>query len=279
MQCRLTMPSRSRKTDHCADCRLFRPLCVCGIIAETRAQLEGISTRLVVLMHVREVSLPTNTARLATTAVPGSELRLRGGLGEVMSTEGLVTPERQSLLLFPSDEAVELNPESVRQWEGRPLTLLVPDGSWRQARKAAVRISALQDIPRVKLPPGPPSRYRLRKEPNERSVSTFEAIARALGQLEGARGSAVQRALEELFELRIERTLWSRGLIPTAECRFPIPPEVFEAFHRAGSRGGEKAKALLEASRAEARERSGYAVVGPVAVDAAGTADGEGAGE
>lgn len=250
------MPSRSRKTDHCLDCRLFRPFCVCEIIAETRAKLAGVSTRVVILMHVREVSLPTNTARLATAAIPGSELRLRGVIGQEMSTVGLVEPERQSLLLFPSEDAIELNFESVKQWN-KPLTLIVPDGSWRQARKAAARIEGLSDLPRVKLPPGPPSRYRLRKEPNEHSVSTFEAIARALGQLEGVeRGPEVQHALEELFELRIERTLWARGMITTEECRFPIPPEVYETFSAAGARGGEKSKAMLALKRAEAREKA-----------------------
>jgi DTW domain-containing protein YfiP len=252
MHRRLTMPSRSRKTDHCLDCRLFRPFCVCEIIAETRLTLADVTTRVVVLMHVREVSLPTNTARLATAAIPGSELRLRGVIGQEMSTQGLIESERQSLLLYPSEDAIELNAEAVKQWD-KPLTLLVPDGSWRQARKAAGRIAGLSDLPRVKLPPGPPSRYRLRKEPNERSVSTFEAIARALGQLEGEkRGPLVQHALEELFELRIERTLWSRGVIPTEECRFPIPPKVFEAFAAAGARGGEKSKAMLAEARMKA---------------------------
>ena len=238
------MPSRSRKSDHCNRCRLFRPLCVCGIIAEMRPALASIQTRVVILMHVRELTLPTNTARLAENALPDCELRLRGGRDQPMPTEGLIVPERESVLLFPSDDAEVLTPEHAQG--PRPLTLIVPDGSWRQGRKVASREPAVKGLRRVKLPPGPPSRYLLRKEPNEQSVSTFEAIARALGVLGGPRdGPLVQAKLEELFDLRIERTLWSRGLVKAEDCRFPIPPEAFEAFRRAGMRGGENSQRLL----------------------------------
>jgi DTW domain-containing protein YfiP len=204
----------------------------------------------VILMHVREVTLPTNTARLATASLANSELRLRGALDQAMPTDGLVVPDRQSLFLYPSDEARELGPALL---DGRPVTLIVPDGSWRQARKVAAREPALAGIPQVRLPPGPPSRYRLRKEPNEHALSTFEAIARALGVLEG---SEVRKALEDLFDLRVERTLWSRGLLKAEECRFGIPPEAYEAFYRDGCRGGENAKKLLEAARAAAKPLS-----------------------
>lgn len=246
------MPSRSLKSDHCQECRLFRPLCVCGIITEMRPRLAELPTRVTILMHVREISLPTNTARLAEAALPNSEIRLRGARDLPMSTEGLVTPERQSILLYPSEEAVELTPEVVARWD-RPLNLIVPDGSWRQARKVASREPALHGIPQVKLPPGPPSNYRLRKEPNERSVSTFEAIARALGVIEGP---AVQTMLEDLFEMRVERTLWSRGLLKRDETRFGIPQEAFDKFHRDGCRGGEISKRMLEEARARAKVTS-----------------------
>ncbi len=207
-----------------------------------------MSTRVLMLMHVREVTLPTNTARLAVRALPDSEIRLRGGLDQRLNTDGFALPERQSLLLYPSDEAQELNAETLARFNGKPITLIVPDGSWRQARKVAVREPSLHGIPQVKLPAGPPSRYRLRKEPNEQSVSTFEAIARALGVIEGA---YAQRLLEDLFDMRVERTLWSRGMIKEEECRFGIPPEAYDAFYAAGCKGGEKAKRLLEEKRAQ----------------------------
>ena len=226
---------------------MFRPLCVCGIIAKTRLDLSQMRTHVVILMHVREVPLPTSTARLMVRALQNSEIRLRGVPDQPLKTEGLVVSERQSLLLYPSDEALELNAETLSRFD-RPITLIVPDGSWRQARKVAVREPSLHGLPQVKLPAGPPSRYRLRKEPNEQSVSTFEAIARALGIIEGA---AVQTQLEDLFDMRVERTLWSRGMLKEEECRFGIPQAAYDAFRVAGCRGGENAKRLLAERRAQ----------------------------
>jgi DTW domain-containing protein YfiP len=137
----------------------------------------SVQTRVIVLMHFTELKLTTNTARLASRALAGSEVRVRGRLDEPLSTEGIRELDRESLLLFPTDDAVELNPEFVASLEKR-VTLIVPDGSWRQARKTVSREPGLLNIRRVKLPLGRPSEYRLRNEPHAHSVCTFEAIAR-----------------------------------------------------------------------------------------------------
>jgi DTW domain-containing protein YfiP len=60
----------------------------------------------------------------------------------------------------------------------------------------------------VALPPGPPSRYDLRRPPGDGAVSTLEAVARALGLLEGV---AVERALLALLDAFIERTHRAAG--------------------------------------------------------------------
>jgi DTW domain-containing protein YfiP len=86
--------------------------------------------------------------------------------------------------------------------------MIVPDGSWRQASKARRRIPGLDAAECVTLPPGPPTRYRLRREPKDGGLATFEAIARVLGILESA---AVQAELEAFFERMVETTLATRG--------------------------------------------------------------------
>ena len=102
----------------------------------------------------------------------------------------------------------------------RPITLIVPDGTWRQASKVRQRMPGLADVPCVSLPPDAPTSYRLRAEFHEGRLATLEAIARALGILEGAH---VRTALEELFGIMVERTLWMRGLVRTEEVPGSIP--------------------------------------------------------
>src|SRR5690606_34413916 len=59
-----------------------------------------------------------------------------------------------------------------------------PDGSWRQAKRVAKREEALKDVQAVVLSDMRPSLYRLRRQVKEGRLCTFEAIARALGDLE-----------------------------------------------------------------------------------------------
>jgi len=163
-----------------------------------------IQTRIVILQHHREQNLSTNTARLAVLAVPGCQIRQRGIPELPLHTDDLT---QNSWLLYPSEDATSLGkmPHSL----GSPLTLIVPDGSWRQASKVSQREPELRTVPRVMLPEGAPTRYLLRREPKVGGLATFEAIARALGVLEGP---GTQTKLEALFNLMVERTLRSRGV-------------------------------------------------------------------
>jgi DTW domain-containing protein YfiP len=68
--------------------------------------------------------------------------------------------------------------------------------------------------------------YRLRTEAHDGGLATIEAIARALGLLEGEKGPRVQHALEFVFRAMVDRTLWSRGAVRTADVTGGIPDGV-----------------------------------------------------
>lgn len=191
-----------------------RALCLCAEIPRL-----DLATRVVLIMHHREVSRTTATGPLALRALANGELHVHGARDAALDLTSLHGQGRRVLLLFPSDDARPLTPELLAA-DRRPVTLVVPDGNWRQASRAAKRIPGLEQAERVALVEGAPSRYRLRREPREGGLATFEAIARALGILESAE---VQARLEDLFSLMVERTLDTRGRAPTAEAT-PAPP-------------------------------------------------------
>jgi DTW domain-containing protein YfiP len=183
-----------------------------------------LQTRVIILMHTGEEVLPSNTARLAARALTNSEIRINGRKGDRLSLEGLVEEGRQSLLLFPSSHAAELTPAYVAGLKG-PFNLIVPDGKWRQCQKFARREPALAGIPHVKVPTARPSEYKLRTQPNDRSLCTLEAIARAIGALESR---DAQMQLEAVLRVMVERTLWVRGKLTESQCTVAgIPPEAF----------------------------------------------------
>ncbi|MEO6950970.1 MAG: tRNA-uridine aminocarboxypropyltransferase [Polyangia bacterium] len=205
------MSRRDNVEARCPRCRLFQRVCVCSIVPRLETH-----TRLVLLVHRDEERKPTNTGRLATLALPNSELVRHGDRG---ATTHVAWPEgSQPLLLFPEEGA-----HPISRYAGGPTTLIVPDGTWRQAAKMKKRIPALRDIPTVCLPEGGhPTAYRLRAERKEGGLATIEAIARAFGVLEGAQ---IEAALLELFQIMVERTLWVRGQLSADKVRGGIPDE------------------------------------------------------
>lgn len=208
------MSRRSNGELRCARCRLHRSLCACELIPRLTTR-----TRLVLFMHRFEDNKSTNTGRLASECLSNSEVILRGvqgGPAEVFEPPPGTCP----VFLFPRKGAIP-----IREFAGsaEPVTLIVPDGTWRQASKVQNRVPGLADIPCVSLPPGERSSYRLRFEAHAEGLSTLEAIARALGVLEGLH---VQHALERVFRIVIERALWSRGAIPTSEVAGGVPEGV-----------------------------------------------------
>lgn len=179
--------------------------CFCDGIPRIEA-----TTRIVLVMHCREGRKLTNTGRLVALALPGSEIIEHGRPGEatsVLDVPHVADPGRQVYLLFPTEAAQTLSRAEV-QADGRPVTLVVPDGTWRQAKRMPRRVAGLHGLPHRCLPAGPPSRYRLRSTPHSGQLATCEAVSRALGIVEC---EALQARLNELFDRMVESTLAARA--------------------------------------------------------------------
>jgi tRNA-uridine aminocarboxypropyltransferase len=178
-------------------------LCICGSIPRY-----ALATRLVLVMHRSEYRKPSATGPLALEALPNSELRIHGHRERPLDFSDLNIPERRTLLLFPGDDVPILTRIFLNQ-DNRPVTLVVPDGNWRQASRMGRRLPGLEHAEMVRLPEGVETRWGIRRESHSEGLATFEAIARALGIIESP---AVQSGLEELFYLMVRRTLQTRGV-------------------------------------------------------------------
>lgn len=210
------MSRRPSTVRRCIACRMHFSLCICALIPRLATR-----TRLVLVMHRAEARKSTNTGRLAAACVEGSTIVIRGREddrdGEVPIQAGT-----RPLLLYPAADAVPLTAmlDAVRDGP-EPITLVVPDGNWRQAAKMRKRVAALTTLPCVTLPEAAPSRYFLRAEAHTHALSTIEAVARAMGLLEGP---AVEAAMLLPFRAMVERTLWARGRFDAARVTGGIPP-------------------------------------------------------
>jgi DTW domain-containing protein YfiP len=205
----------------CAACRMHASLCICDLVTKLETR-----TRLVIVMHRAEERKSTNTGALAARCIARSEVVVRGH--EDRPTRFEADPATQPVLLFPHEDAMPLSQFARSE---RPITLVVPDGTWRQASKARARVPGLRDIPCACLPVESPSTYRLRAPSHAAQLSTIEAVARAMGLLEGAH---VRRAIERVFRAMVERTLWAKGDLDDADVTVGIPRGVMRHDPKSG---------------------------------------------
>lgn len=170
-----------RGLNRCEECQVPKELCYCQRLIHVENK-----TRVSIIMHRRERFLTSNTAVVANRVLKNCEIILRGMKDQSASKELIINDDSVPLVLFPSDDALPIGSKELTEYlAGRPAHLIVPDGSWGQAKRVAKREPALQNVQAVKLAAASPSLYRLRRQVAEGRLCTFEAIARALGDLEG----------------------------------------------------------------------------------------------
>ena len=197
--------SRKRKTiAPCQTCFLHVDRCICANIPSL-----NLKTKISLIIHAKELKRTTNTGRLAMKALVNSEMRIRGEGKEALDLTDLLTSGYTTHLFYPSDEAVELDEKLVAA-SSLPIQLIVPDGNWRQASKVHYRHHELKDVQRVKISTPNLNPLHMRVENTEHGMATLEAIAHALGIIEGAEVGAI---MMRLYQDKLEATLRGRGII------------------------------------------------------------------
>jgi DTW domain-containing protein len=170
----------------------------------------AVRTKVTLVIHRHELLRSSNTGMLAVRALVNSELRIRGESRAMLDLSDLLSSCYRSLLYYPSSDAVELTSELIAV-DPRPIQLIVPDGTWRQARKIHSRHPELRGVPRVKISTPNDSTYQLRAQSRPEGMATLLAVAAALQIIEG---EAVALELMQLYRARVARTLGARGLLP-----------------------------------------------------------------
>lgn len=159
----------------CWQCFRPHPTCFCDEV-----QPIANRTSVVILQHRRERFHPFNTARIVHQWLQQCEL-IAGHNTELSLQFDAFPLARRVGLLFPGEDAkllTELNPEET------PDQLVIPDGTWHHVKTLMREIPRLQTLPKYRLAPTSPGRYRIRREPNRHALSTLEATVSALQSLE-----------------------------------------------------------------------------------------------
>lgn len=180
-------------------------MCLCAELPriETRA-------RIVLVPHATEWDRPSNTGRIAVLTLVRAELAV---WRHDLDRELLLREGHDHYLLHPSGDPIAPS--------DRPISLIVPDGTWRETSRIARRLMRVPSVRCVRIDPTP--RAGLRVAPDEHRIGTCDAIADALEAL-GEREPAER--LRAALRPMIERSLWVRGLPSSAN----VPLEVRRAM-------------------------------------------------
>ena len=203
--------------EHCYVCDKVLSLCLCERIASVDNR-----TAITIVQHPRERRHPFGTARIARLGLGNVAVHVVG-----REATGLRLPA-DAALLFPDPGAPVL---SAMPAADRPTHLVAIDGTWAHAAQLRRSHPELASLRAVTLAPEGPSRYRIRREPNEQAISTIEAIVRALKVLEPE--TAGLDALLASFDAMIDDQLERRGEHPQTPRHRHTPrakkpwPEVF----------------------------------------------------
>jgi DTW domain-containing protein YfiP len=203
----------------CARCR--RPQSVCWCASLTTIET---ATRVVILQHPREEDMPIGTARMAALCLPRASLHVGVRWDESAELRAALSdPARPPILLWPGEGARDILAEPP----ARPVTLVVVDGTWSQAKTIVRDNPVLAALPRYAFRTPEPTHYRIRREPRAEYVSTIEALMHVLGALEGdpARFRALLVPMHAMVEAQIAMTARS----PRPRQRRPRPGSTFAA--------------------------------------------------
>lgn len=184
---------------------------------------------MLVVLHEVEALKMSNTGHLAPLVLPDARIVLHGARGrapadlaELRETHAPDGREWRTVMFFPGLGAQPLTDASVTALRapGTKLRVVIPDGTWSQARRMVKRLPELASLPRVILPAVAPSivrdALRPRGNPERARVSTCEAMATALGML-GEREA--EAALFEVYDAAALRIALMRGKLHLAEHR------------------------------------------------------------
>ncbi|XP_046857684.1 tRNA-uridine aminocarboxypropyltransferase 2-like isoform X2 [Xenia sp. Carnegie-2017] len=201
LNCERSFPS---KRPICCRCKRPKKVCICCAFPEQRLD---ISTTIYVLQHPEERQRTLTTVPIVAACLPRDKCIVYNDVRysrEKYAVLHHLLKQQQTFVLYP-DASEDLREVAKQLDRDLRYNLVVPDGTWRQARKIFKKNEILQNARKVRLNEDLKSDYVIRTQPTRKSLSTLEAIATALSILEGREEIAniLRKPLQLLCDIQL----------------------------------------------------------------------------
>lgn len=170
----------------CTACARPARVCICDALP---ARPLPVSTPIVLWQHPSEAKRPLQTGSLLRLSLAADSFDIvcgrsfscltRSPLWERIQAEG-----RVPLLLYPAPGAASLREVLAAAEPGARFALVAVDGTWKEAREMIRKQGAIAATPVTLGEAAASGVFAIRKPPAEGCLSTLEAVARALDELE-----------------------------------------------------------------------------------------------
>jgi len=171
----------------CSKCHRPEKVCICDFIT-----LIDNCVEIGIFQHPTEVGQIKGTAIIAELALKKSKRWVGETLDDAPELQQWLKSGNKVFLLYPPTEEQQAEVNAVNDLHHMyqqqvPFKILVLDGTWRKTYKMMQLNPELMTLPRVTLNPETPSKYKVRKQKNEQSLSTVEAVVELLCEIESDR--------------------------------------------------------------------------------------------
>lgn len=184
----------------CHNCDRPKRVCLCSAISNVSSPYD-----IIVLQHPKEVGIYNNTVKLLELCVNEVTVFVGEKWADLESI-GL-KHDGHSFLIFPGEDAMSNFDKEALSFKfnrsGPRITIVLIDGTWRQAKKIYRENEWLKSIPKFSFSNGKYlSNYTIRKEPKDGFLSTLEAVVYTVREAsgDGQWGEALFKLLQTMVD-------------------------------------------------------------------------------
>lgn len=184
--------------EYCYQCQFPKSTCVCAAVFPLKND-----TNVVILQHPKEATHAKNTVKLLALCLQNIFV-FKGVDRDDFKPAMQFIKQHHCVVVYPCENSVSIQDLSINV--DTPLdTIILLDGSWRQAYAIWSANEWLHTLPVLKLSPcNAKTDYVIRSAPFEHSMSTLEAVAQTLEQIENMTTDSLLRLQKKFVEQWLE---------------------------------------------------------------------------